>query len=1091
MATRSNNHQWLPVRSNIAGGAVLVALAAGCSFWFAPNIVQAQDASAAQLQAQIEKLRGKKITEPLATALCRLAKFYCDEGAQEKAIPLLQEACDLDVAAGRPCAQWQYYLYVLYRNQARKSGSIEQNRQALAQLVIAKDAFVKENRPEEVAQCLTNMGWIERECNNFNAAIEHLTAAVEVAKKAGLGKAAAGAYHDLSATALASGDTAAALKYQQDAIRFLEKSDDQEAVAEGWARLGDLQNRLHRTDEALRSYQKAWEFESRVEQIERNWKIESSIQHGLGEGYYGQHTVQESVAHYQRAIELMKGNEKQDMELWIRAHTNLGISQADLNQLDAAERSQQIAIQAAKQAKLPSLLLEATVQLACNSMLKGRAEQALQELTDARPLVEDRQIGPAERGFFHIMIGRCYRTLGQTKAALKYYDDALREYEQAKDPLRQAEVLSNIAVVYLDTMQKDEFQTNANRANELFTLMQDERGCGIIDFNKAQFAFVCNEMAASIPLYEQAFNKLQNAHESKIAASALRGKGFALLRQHQPEQAAKAFEQSLAMVAGTENLEAQWDCNLGLGSAFMQLKDSARATEYLKVAVDLVEKERQQLTRDSFKTHNLDFRRACYLELADAYLAQNKPYEALEVAEKGKARAFLDLLANRHSRSMNLSFGIPGDTTGGTSTGAGSGLKADVGDKPALVAMAGLPGTRSVQIKAKEHAVIEPTAISPVAAKPPDVGEIKSLLSKRQSTCLEYYLYQHKMVIWVIKPDLSISAVTVPLQKSELAAAVQALHEALLTQPTTQTELEQLGHKRQELLRSLYAKLIAPVAKELPTSADQPVTIIPDQELFMVPFAALMAPDGTYLTEKHTLSYAPAIGVLRSTQQLASENKNEKSLLAFGNPASPLAQAIGLPPLPYAEKEVKNIAQLFGPENTNLKVGPDATKSAFALAAPAKSCLHLATHGLVDEEQPTRSALVLAPEKGDDGMLTVGDILQLKNIKASLIVLSACQTGRGKITGDGVVGLSRAFIIAGTPSVIVSQWNVDDVMTEYLMRKFYEEYLSGKPKAQSLRNAQIAALKALERNRTEPLTPSTIRGNPRFWAAFQIIGEQK
>jgi CHAT domain-containing protein len=148
---------------------------------------------------------------------------------------------------------------------------------------------------------------------------------------------------------------------------------------------------------------------------------------------------------------------------------------------------------------------------------------------------------------------------------------------------------------------------------------------------------------------------------------------------------------------------------------------------------------------------------------------------------------------------------------------------------------------------------------------------------------------------------------------------------------------------------------------------------------------------------------------------------------------------------------------------------------------------------LVDELVPMRSALVLAPEGTDDGLLTCRDILQLNNLQARLVVLSACETGKGQITGDGVVGLSRAFIIAGTPSVMVSQWNVDDIWTAFQMQKFYASYLKGKDKAGALREAQLATIAQLE----TPLAAgakrdmSKARANPRYWAAFQLIGEQK
>jgi CHAT domain-containing protein len=315
---------------------------------------------------------------------------------------------------------------------------------------------------------------------------------------------------------------------------------------------------------------------------------------------------------------------------------------------------------------------------------------------------------------------------------------------------------------------------------------------------------------------------------------------------------------------------------------------------------------------------------------------------------------------------------------------------------------------------------------------------------------------------------------------------------ALMTKSAkTPTEMQALGVKRQAELRALYTMLIKPVEQYLPQNKDEVITIIPHDVLFRIPFAALMADNGDYLIERHTLSYAPAIGVLRATQKLQQQSQGgSHNLLAFGNPITERIAFLGA--LPYSEKEVKSIAQIFGATNSTTEIGAAATKAKFNDLAPNASEIHLATHGLVDEEHPMKSALVLAPTDKDDGMLSVRDILTMKNLKARIVVLSACQTGRGKITGDGVVGLSRAFIIAGAPSVLVSQWNVDDIMTAYQMERFYKFYLKGSDRARALRDAQLATINYMEDAPAGTVvahSPGKVRANPRYWAAFQLIGE--
>jgi CHAT domain-containing protein len=200
--------------------------------------------------------------------------------------------------------------------------------------------------------------------------------------------------------------------------------------------------------------------------------------------------------------------------------------------------------------------------------------------------------------------------------------------------------------------------------------------------------------------------------------------------------------------------------------------------------------------------------------------------------------------------------------------------------------------------------------------------------------------------------------------------------------------------------------------------------------------------------------------------------------LVVGNPTMPkVALTIGelpkqLPPLQGAEKEAKAIASLL---NTQALTGSSATKAAILPKLPSAGIIHLATHGILDNVQGLKSAIALAPTNTDNGLLTAQEILQLK-LNASLVVLSACNTGSGRITGDGVIGLSRSLFLAGTPSVIVSLWAVPDAPTQELMTEFYRQFKLTSDKAQSLRQAMLKM-------------KDTYPDAPRKWAAFTLIGE--
>jgi CHAT domain-containing protein len=280
-------------------------------------------------------------------------------------------------------------------------------------------------------------------------------------------------------------------------------------------------------------------------------------------------------------------------------------------------------------------------------------------------------------------------------------------------------------------------------------------------------------------------------------------------------------------------------------------------------------------------------------------------------------------------------------------------------------------------------------------------------------------------------------------------------------------------------LQQLHNLLIKPIADVLPTDENDRVIFIPHQELFLVPFGALQDESGKYLIEKHTILTAPSIQVLQLTHQQRQRGATRgNDALVVGNPTMPkVALTIGelptqLPPLQGAEKEAKAIASLL---NTQALTGSSATKAAILPKLPSARIIHLATHGILDNVQGLKSAIALAPTNTDNGLLTAEEILQLK-LNASLVVLSACNTGSGRITGDGVIGLSRSLFLAGTPSVIVSLWAVPDTPTQELMTEFYRQFKLTGDKAQSLRQAML---------QMKEKYPDA----PRKWAAFTLIGE--
>lgn len=281
-----------------------------------------------------------------------------------------------------------------------------------------------------------------------------------------------------------------------------------------------------------------------------------------------------------------------------------------------------------------------------------------------------------------------------------------------------------------------------------------------------------------------------------------------------------------------------------------------------------------------------------------------------------------------------------------------------------------------------------------------------------------------------------------------------------------------------EKLKKLHEILIHPISEILPTNPDERVIFIPQGELFLVPFAALQNPQGKYLIENHTISTAPSIQALDLLAQYKQRHQMQKTqdVLVVGNPTMPTVvlkpgdKPHQLSPIPGAEQEAKAIASIM---NTQALTGKAATEIEVVQRMPKARIIHLATNAYIDEIQSFKSFLAFAPSASSDGLLTMNEINNLQ-LNAELVVLSSSQTALGRITGDGVIGLSRAFFAAGVPSVIGSLWYVPDQSTAFLMTEFYKHLRENPDKAAALRQAMLATMKKYP--------------HPMEWAAFTLIG---
>lgn len=457
--------------------------------------------------------------------------------------------------------------------------------------------------------------------------------------------------------------------------------------------------------------------------------------------------------------------------------------------------------------------------------------------------------------------------------------------------------------------------------------------------------------------------------------------------------------------------------------------------------------------------------------------------DALDLAEQGRARAFLDLLAARESPGTSLT------TRGEPAAGASGDLASEA------------------------------------IGRPLDTAGIRQIADRLRSTIVSYWVTDDVTLVWVVRPGAEPVHLRLPIPREKLAALVNAttapLRESAKATTTRGAEAEPappasaqdlaalpmrglglaaLARDDKAAWRELYKILIDPVRAQLPARGGR-VTIVPHGPLFQLAFAALQAPAGRYLVEDYELTYAPSASMLAYTgrrQEAVAKNANGPWVVV-GNPASlPMVNDRALPPLAGAARELAAVAALAPKLKTGVVrlEGGKADEAALvrALDASQPAVLHFATHGFVFDD-PSKPPFLALNRRGasaaDDGRLTLDEVYALR-LEADLVVLSACRTGSGRVTSDGVQGLARGFFYAGAPSVLATFWDVTDEATATLMSAFYRQYVRTHAKAASLRTAQVALLADLRAGKVVVTVSGrriTLPDHPLLWAGFFLSGE--
>jgi len=511
-----------------------------------------------------------------------------------------------------------------------------------------------------------------------------------------------------------------------------------------------------------------------------------------------------------------------------------------------------------------------------------------------------------------------------------------------------------------------------------------------------------------------------------------------------------------------------WELQADLGQMLIECGKVDEGIDALRDSVNLIETRRAATTWNPLvRATHFATRQWVYVALLNALVDRKRFDEAFEIAEKMKARALDDLLA--------------GDDVVVTLTAAEREQERVLNERITelnrkVIASKGdaeqeahnqLRLARATAERFAVETALRGSHAVPHQSPPRDFDP-----TTHDSPILEYAVLPNSIIAFVVKNG-SVHAVRIPATRETIERHVRQL-----TRSITQRDLRYSAPAR-----ALYDTLFAPVATQL--AAEKHVTIVPDGVLWKVPFDVLMTRAHEFLITKHVFSYAPSAAMLDAASRRARPAA-PRELLAVGDPLvssstrDKLAsnRDLSLGALPDAAREVRVLSDLYGHDRSTTLVGASAREETFKHLASEYRVVHLATHGIVDDQSPLYSALVLSRADGDDddGLLEMREVRKL-DMNADLVILSACDTARGALyPGEGVIGLSWAFLTAGCPTTVVSQWKADSRTTSRLMIEFHRRLLRGGRAADALREAKLSLLREREHD------------HPFYWCPFIVVG---
>ena len=972
---------------------------------------------------------------------------------------------------------------------------------------------------QAISNDLSNLGMIYDNLGEYAQALNYYQQALVIKQKLGDRHGMANNFANLGTAYQKMNNYSAAENYYQQALKIQQELGDQSGIGKTLTNLGTIADSLGQYPRALKYYQQALLIHT---QLGDQASLASNLTN-IGVIYDNLGQYQSALTYYQKALDIQKAiGDQQGVGQTL---SNLGIVYQNLGDFSQALTHYQAALPIQRDLGDQAGEANTLTNLGVVYNSQGQYPQALVHYLDA--LAIQQTLGDKQRiGNNLSNLGVLYYNLGQLEPALGYLLQALTIRGEIGDKVGESTDLSHLGVVYDSLGLSAKALTTYQQALASKQALKDKRGEAIVLSHLGAQQANSGNYQAALEYFQRALQLDRQLGDRQGEGNDLANIGLIYQQLGQLQQAYTTLQTSVKQLEelGTDK---RWYAQRGLASVQVQLEQNEAALTQYGRAINTIEKLRADLQDRTDKLAFISDKLYVYDEFIDLLqgLHQEYPHQgydgkALEIFERKQGRVFLEEIGKSGATRFG---GLPAAITQQERS-----LNEQYRTIQAnLVAARNQPLSQQqpTQIKTFTQQLATITAKQAdlqnhiqqhypdyYALKYPQPASVTALQHEvlQPNECLLIYgVMARQTILWVVTPQ-QLAIFTLPLGEAKLRELVGYIREVIINR------LPEFVEESQPLYELLLPQSIRPLLAQAHT-----LYVVPTGPLYMLPFESLVTHTTEeniphYLIEKYSISYLSSASLLKILREVQSRRQiqPQKKLLAFADPAYSACQesidsrtvarartvsqirtkayrdvlgAICFPNLPETATEANAIAALFNSNDSNLYLGKAANlKTLFQLNQSQQLSdyryLLFATHGLLPYEVDglAQAALVLSyPEV--EGYLTTAKAFRLQ-LNADFINLSACNTGGGeKIKGEGVMGLTRAFMYAGTSAIGVTLWSVESSSAENMSVGIFENLTQGQTAAKAL---QRIKLKMISGKAKQPYYR-----HPFYWAPFVVYGD--